>query len=368
MLPRDRAEQILTLHAAGWSVRAIADQLGYSLPTIRGYINGHRTPGRRAPRPSLLTDLLANYCRQRFSEDPNLRPGILFKEVKELGFTASRSTFYRELALRRLPPSHHRQSDPNEDTPQSLAETLRPFVPAPKNVPVLPRRVAPLAGESLVSYLTRLAHDNHLTIGEVLAVLPSWFSTKVNNRDDLAQHHMLVPATTDALLALAHLAATTTTSLARALPAFGHIEAPGPVRATTACHRCAARRGINEPVPVHLPAHQRVCTRHRIWLSDSGQPHLDLSACPEIATAQHRANRLIRRHTPQQFMLAYQAAISSIPPWPSTPATIPTHWRYRTLILQTTNHSSTPSDHDAYTQAAIYPDAITNAAEILNGR
>ncbi len=315
MLPQDRAEQILTLHAAGWSARAIADQLGHSQTTIRGYINGDRTPGVRASRPSLLTDLLANYCRQRFSEDPVLRPSALFREVTQLGFEGSRATFYRGLAQRHLLPADHRPADPNEDSPQALAEGIdgasRLFVPAPQRAPVLPRRVAPLAGEPLISYLTRLAHDNHLTVSEVLAVLPSWFSTKVNNRNDRAQHHTLVPATADALLALAHLTAIAATSLARALPAFRHNDEVSPLRATTACRRCTARRGINERIPVHLPAHQKICIRHRIWLSDPGQPHLDLAACPEITIAQLRANRLLHRHTPQQLMLTPSVPSSS---------------------------------------------------------
>jgi hypothetical protein len=214
--------------------------------------------------------------------------------------------------------------------------------------------------------LTRLAEANHLSLAEVLAVLPSWFSTKVNNGDDRAQHHMLAPATADALHALARLASTTTTSLARALPAFATDDAFGPARTTTACRRCAARLGINQPVTVHLPAHQKICTRHHIWLSDPGQPHLDLTACPEITNAQHRANRLLREHTPQQLMLAYQAAIRSVPPWPESPATIPTHWRHRLLTLQTTNHRyGIPTDHDAYTHAATYPDAIIGAAALL---
>jgi DNA-binding NarL/FixJ family response regulator len=46
MLPRDRAEKILTLGKAGWPVRAIADQLGHSEPTIRGYLTTWCTIGR----------------------------------------------------------------------------------------------------------------------------------------------------------------------------------------------------------------------------------------------------------------------------------------------------------------------------------
>lgn len=104
MLSQDRAAQILSLGKAGWSVRAIADQLGHSQVTIRAYLNGRRTPGRRIPRTSLFTDSLANYCRQRLAEDPHLRPSTLFGEVIELGFSGSRATFYRAVPLRRLPP------------------------------------------------------------------------------------------------------------------------------------------------------------------------------------------------------------------------------------------------------------------------
>jgi hypothetical protein len=226
-----------------------------------------------------------------------------------------------------------------------------------------------MTGEALISYLTRLACANHLTLTDVLTVLPSWFSTKTSNRDDRAQHHMLLPAASTALRALADLTGTTPASLGRALPAFGTAAAHSPVRATTACHRCAARRGIHQPIPVHLPAHHKVCTRHGIWLSDAGQPQLDLAACPEIVTAQHRANRLLRRCTPQQLMLAYQAAAKAVPPWPPSPAAIPLHWRHRLLTLQTANHRyGTPTEHNAYTQAAIYPDAIALAAAALNPR
>jgi hypothetical protein len=144
-------------------------------------------------------------------------------------------------------------------------------------------------------------------------VLPAWFSTKTKNLDDRAQHHMLAPAATQALRELAHLTSNTPASLAHALPAFGTDESS--VRATTACHRCTARLGIRQPVPVHLPIHHKVCTRHGIWLSDLGKPHLDLSTCPEITTAQHRANRLLQRFTPQQLTLAHQTAVKAVPLW-----------------------------------------------------
>lgn len=65
-------------------------------------------------------------------------------------------------------------------------------------------------------------------------------------------------------------------------------------------------------------------------------------------------------------MLAYQAAARAIPPWPPSPAAIPLHWRHRLLTLQTANHRyGTPTDHDAYMHAAIYPDAIALTARTI---
>jgi AcrR family transcriptional regulator len=365
MLPRDRAELILALGKAGWSVNAIAEQLGCSPTTIRSYLSGRKTPGVRTARTRLLTDPLADYSRQRLTEDPHLRPNALFKELKELGFEASRATFYRE--LRQFRQSAEQRSDPDRDLLLDLVRRSRPTADPGEHTVVLPLPVAPITGESLSSYLPRLAHANHLTLAEVLAVLPTWFTTKINNPDELTQHHMLAPATTDALSALARLARTTPQHLAGALPAFGATHTRGPVRATTACRCCTARRGVTEPVPVHLPVHLKLCTRHGIWLSDTGQPNLDVTACPDIITAQHRANRLLRRYTPQQLVLAHEIALAAVPPWPATPADIPLHWKHRLLTLHTINHHrGLGTDHDTYTRAAKYPDAIALVPRILN--
>lgn len=146
MLPRDRAEMILNMSQAGWSAREIADRLGHAPQTIRGYLNGHRTPGIRSPRPSKITDRIARYCRQRFTEDPHLRPSALFHEVTELGFPASRSTFYRELRQGRLSPP-----DPKQTLTQQLsiksAGMSRPFAYTPADISVLPRPVTPVTGK-----------------------------------------------------------------------------------------------------------------------------------------------------------------------------------------------------------------------------
>ena len=119
---------------------------------------------------------------------------------------------------------------------------------------------------------------------------------------------MLAPALPGAILTLATLTGKAPAVLTRALPAFGARYLPDPVRATTACRRCLAIRGIYQPVPVHRPAHHLICSRHGQWLSAAGQPQLDLTESPEIVIACQRSHKLLRRCTPQQLMIALLAA------------------------------------------------------------
>jgi hypothetical protein len=124
-----------------------------------------------------------------------------------------------------------------------------------------------------------------------------------------------------------------------------------------------ASHGIPQPVPVHLPAQRKVCARHCVWLSDGGQPHLDLTGCPEIIAAQHRASRLLRYLTPQQLILAHLTAAREISQRPVSATSSPPHWSQRLCTLQATNrHLGTLVSLDALKQAAIYPDAVALAA------
>jgi hypothetical protein len=360
MLSPEEAAQIFTLRASGLSMRGIAAELGHSYNTIADYLHGRTSPGHRAARPDLLTDVLAGYCRRRFTDDPHLRPPVVLAELTEFGYRGSRPTFYRGLRRHQLLPPGCQQCR----TPQGPPGM--PRVPAHhgRRAPPLPMPAALITGELLISYLVRLATANHLTLADMLTVLPPWFRTKIRNHDDRSQHHTLSAAVPQSLHALAHLTGNAAGNLARALPAFGAGNPADPVRATTACHKCTASHGISQPVPVHLPAHLRVCTRHGVWLSDGTQPHLDLSGCPEIIAAQRRASRLLRRATPQQLILAHLAAARDISQRPA--ASSPPRWGQRLRTLQATNqHLSTPAGHDALKQAAIYPDAVALAAAKL---
>ena len=146
-----------------------------------------------------------------------------------------------------------------------------------------------------MSYLGRLAAGNHVPLSLILAHLPSWFTARTVTHDDLSGTNRIEPASIECLAALTGL---TTAGLLRALPAFGlgHRDRTGrpPVRAIHACRRCAARHGRTDPVLIHLPSHQRLCRRHRIW--PGGACQIDLATAPEVVHAHRRAARLAHRY------------------------------------------------------------------------
>ena len=364
MLSPDEAGQIFTLRASGLSMRAIAWELGHSYNTVGDYLHGRTIPGARAAPPDLLTDALAGYCRRRFTEDPHLRPGAVLAELPGLGYRGSRPTFYRGLRRHQLLPPGCQQCQAPQvppGMPRGPAHQGRRLAPLPIPVPLI-------TGEVLSSYLRRLASANHLGLADVLTVLPPWFHAKIRNHDDRSQHHMQSGAVPHSLHALAYLTANAPGNLAHALPAFGMGGPAGPVRATAACRKCTASRGISQPIPVHLPAHVQVCTRHGVWLSGGGQPHLDLTGCPEVIAAQHRASRLLRRLTPQQLILAHLTAASEISQQPVSATSSRPRWNQRLQILRAANqHLTTPAGLEILTLAAIYPDAIALAAALRRG-
>jgi len=348
----------------GWPVAVIARHLRRSPATIKAYLSGQRVPGPRAARADTFASF-AGYSRRRLADDPHLTTRSLFREVAGLGYPGSYQSFCRALQRHHLQPGC-----------QPCRAPSRPGVPPPpaghsQHPGPLPIPASPVTGETLVSYLGRLAAANHLTTSDLLVILPAWFRTKISSHDDRGQHHMLAPAAAGALRRLAIATGMAPTALARALPAFGG-GPPDPVRATTACRRCAATRGIHQPVPVHVPAHQQICTRHGIWLTGAGRPQLDLAACPEIIAAQHHARRLLRHGTAQQLIFAQLAAARRIASQPDhdtvSAVRSPQDRQRRARLLKASNpHTSSTAAQDELICAAIYPDAIALAATTLTG-
>jgi hypothetical protein len=303
---------------------------------------------------------LTGYCRQRLADDPHLPTAGLLAELTVLGYHGTPASLGS--ALR-----HHQITRPRCTQCQSspgFALTSRritcPVVPEGQ----LPRTARPVAGEMLGSYLSRLAAANHIDLVPVLALLPRWATGKLTSHRARLPPGQQPAAAIESLNALAVLTGTEPAALARALPAFGGGPG-GPARAITACRRCTAARGITHPVPVHWPAWQMACTRHRIWLSRPGRPQLDITACPEIVMAAHHAGRLVPHHTPAEVIYAQLEAAQIItrPPAEETSRI----WQQRTRLLRAANPGlNTTTAESELTQAAAYPEIITQAAVWLN--
>lgn len=353
MIPEYAAKQAITLAQRGWTVSEIARHLGHDRKTVRIYLNGNRAPGRRRAETDSFASFAA-YAARRVRDDPHLRASGLHRELTELGYTGSYPALTRELRGNGI--STHCAAC--QQQPPASASALTPLGLQQDRLPQsLPIRVTPLAGETIASYLRRLAAGNHVAVNPILAHLPSWFTARTLRHDDIAGAARVGSADIDHLAGLAGLSATT---LARALPAFGaghhpHAGRP-PLRAAHACRRCAARRGHADPVPVHLPAHQRLCTRHRIWLGGTFQ--INVAAVPEVVHAHRRSARLAHRHGTLRLLHCEITARQQI-----TAAGYPDPVRQRITTIATFNRDLL-AELDLI-EAATYPEVINNAARAL---
>jgi hypothetical protein len=116
---------------------------------------------------------------------------------------------------------------------------------------------------------------------------------------------------------------------------------------------------------VHQAAHETVCTRHGIWLPRPGLPQLDISACPEIITAQHRARRLLRRCTPEQLIYAQVESAAPATSGRTRDREPSPGWEKRALLLQKTTPGLNSTAEPELIRAARYPDIIALTAKTI---
>ena len=184
-------------------------------------------------------------------------------------------------------------------------------------------------------------------------MLPPWFAIRAAACDDIAKPGLLQPG--DARR-LAMLTGISETALRHALPALAGHRDDGrpPLRSAAACRRCAARRGQHEPVPVHLPAHQRACVRHRTWLGRAIQ--IDITAAPDITAASRQASRLAREYGITRLVLAETTAHQETAGGPDA--------RRRAAALAQASPALDPGHPDT-AEAAAYPETVKVAAALL---
>jgi hypothetical protein len=362
MISAENAVQARELHAHGWTISAIARQIGHDRKTIRIYLTGARDPGQ--PR-SETTDLFHRYdayAARRLREDPHLSAAALHRELADLDYTGSYSALTRSLRQRGLLP----------DCPDCRKDRLPQFTKRASLLhhlhshQGLPIRVAPVFGQTIASYLDQVATVHHLPTATLLAHLPTWFRNQYRAHDDLSGHN---PAHLGDTETLARLTSNDPNVLLRALPSLaGWTRGPcTPLRSTTACRRCTLRRGITTAVPVHLPALQRICPHHRTWL---GQTHqIDTTNCPDIVRSANRAARLARCHSPARILFAETNSRDIITRWLKT-GRYPTLTRRWTTILNKLTAAGSladiGSDHADLIAAATYSETVSLAAILLS--
>ncbi len=340
MIPEADALRAIALAGHGATVSQIARYLGHDRKTIRIYLNGHRAPGQPRPHADSYAPFAA-YILQRAADDIHLRGAGLHREVTALGYAGSYSAFTRELRGHGITATCR------------TCRKWKPITPAqPQDRPPgpLPFRTAPVAGETIASYLSRVTAASHLPAGAVTGCLPSWFAARAAACDDLAATGHPQPAD---IRHLAALTGTSETALRHAIPALADGGRPA-VRATLACRRCAARHGQRDPVPVNLPARQRACRQHPAWLGRVIQ--IDIAAAPEISAASRRASRLARTHGITRLVLAETTARQETLTGP------PARQRAAALALAI---PGLDTGHPDTAEAAAYPETIRMAAMLL---
>jgi hypothetical protein len=238
----------------------------------------------------------------------------------------------------------------------------------------LPRTVIPVPGEYYLDYTARLADANHLELLELTSALDDPAAVIFDpGRRNQHRAERLAAAASQPLARIARLYWDDPGLYLRDPDRFRQLLRP-------ACRRCTARRGIAGPVACHLPPHQTVCRRHRLWTGPSARTHasqLDIGPFPEILRAQRRHLAQLHHHPSWQVEDAVSAATHAIYQALRDGTWIPgQRQRMRQLAPGTWNQAlagvlgastGRPDDGPGHPviEIAIYPDVVWLAARSL---
>jgi transposase len=116
MIGVDQVMDILELHRAGHSIRAIARHTGLSRNSIRKVVRGQHELKRRSTRRAGILDPFKDYLRQRRSEIP-LSAVRLLAEIRGMGYAGSLPTLRRFLATLEQRATQERRLTVRFETP-----------------------------------------------------------------------------------------------------------------------------------------------------------------------------------------------------------------------------------------------------------
>lgn len=163
----------------------------------------------------------------------------------------------------------------------------------------LPQTVAPFPNETLVSYRRRLAAANQ-TDFRLMRTPSRWLACPLNELEKLE-------------LLSGHSRVTLVWALPE-LRSYSPRIAPPPENigriVRRACTHCGWLSGSNgQPIEVHVwSRHDSVCVKHRRWLNGglTIRDQVDLTAVPEVVSAQLLLNRLERKYGTEYFSTVYR--------------------------------------------------------------
>jgi TniQ len=212
----------------------------------------------------------------------------------------------------------------------------------------LPRPVTPLRLETVDSFITRLAHANHLAPRDLRAYLagrqgcyprPDWLAHVSGYPLPVLQHRL------------------------RGLESADRNVSRQRAHSRPMCRLCSARRGATEPVHCWLPNHVTVCHRHRRWIGPPARTWEDqrsVTQHPAVIEAAKLHHRLCRRHPPATVAVALTDARRVLLHWP----------RHQQLIdlIGTSARQPGPAGGQVDIHIHSYPDLVRLAGLITGHR
>lgn len=217
----------------------------------------------------------------------------------------------------------------------------------------LPVRVPLVRTETLDSYLSRIAAVNHLDPRDLRAHLGMRTRTRPPDLDCLAGM-------------TGHPVEQLSSVLADACPPPGRSRL-APLTGRLACRRCTAGRGICGDVFCVNPD-QRVCRRHRRWLGgllDNTTSQHDVTALPDVISAQRRHDRVLRRHAADRGRDAIHWASTIVDGWTER-GEWAEHRQRRLAAHLAVNPGNTALD-TSMLRMANYPEVVALAGVLASG-